>query len=271
VKSEDFAFVPSEIVLSPPEDTVSVARYVERRCRVCTSGEHEAIELLCLSRGLSMDRSADEVFRLFGIRVSGKALLNHMTSHTDSVDSARMGAILKVVRETGGGEDSDVPLSKALVEVLLLQAMGKVIEGDINVRSLSDAMKLVALADSVKRTEHKIHIDERQLEIESGATSQSIEDLYRQLGYIMQALKNSVPTEYLQAAIMEAWKLGLGREFVDLTDVPIYQSDVGDYEELDMTQVVEDVNQLGRPKTRLELTEGVVVVVEEVDADIPPE
>jgi hypothetical protein len=154
--------------------------------------------------------------------------------------------------------------------VLLLQAMGKVMNGNITVRSIGDAMKLVGVSDSLKKTEHSMRIAERQLEIESGATSQGIEDMYRQLGYIMQALKNSVPEEYLQAAILEAWRLGLGREFVDMTEIPIYQREAEGHEP-DMSLLVRDVEEFGRPRTRLELIEGQPVVSVSSDDDVPPE
>lgn len=222
-----------------------------------------AIESMYIRERGSARSTAQRCMEMFDLKVSHQSVNIHMRKHADPEQTSMALSFVALLSEDDGGKPLTV--TQAIVDVLLFQVVGKLVNGDIEIRNMSDAVKVMTLSETVRRNDHAILIEAKKAEQEMGASSQSIEDMYRQLGYIMEAFKATVPEEYLRAAVVEAWRRGLGKDLVDLTEVPIYQTS-GDYTPIDMSLAVEDMNTLGRKRTRKELTEGIIEC-----EDVPPD
>ena len=274
MQHDEIVLVPVEVPLPfrvIPDPALVELSPEQRNCKICRSSHVEEIELLCLN-SFSFAHNAAQVKRVFGISVRANTLKQHLLEHTAFARSLAVASQVKAAQEFYGKEelDKDPPLAKSIIEFLMADIFNRLSLGEFSAHSMNDVMKVMSLADAMRGTDHKVSVDNRRLEAETGGTSYSAEDLFRQLGYIMDALRATVPREYLSPAIRAAWERGLGMDLVDLSGVPIYQH--GNYEMVDLSQVVRDVKKFGRPRTQLELMAASEEDEEEViDDDVPPE
>lgn len=261
---EELVLIPVDVNVGEPEPPEEIAT---GRCMVCRSGKADEIEAFALN-GRSYKYNAEQISRMYGIDLSLQMLRYHMMNHA-SVENAQAAHSMMVAARSLFGDnftdEMDAPTAESFVEVALQKAFVKLTTTDeLEVRSIRDAIRLVTLHDAMTSSRHKREMERMQVESADNAT-QNIEDYVRQMGYIMDALKETVPAQYLEPAILAAWKRGLGRDLVDLSGVPIYQS-AASPNVIDMDIVVADVNRLGRPRTRGELESG-----ESAGGDVPPE
>lgn len=258
----DFSFVNIE----PPEEYREIIVGGEERegfqCQVCLSPHREAIETICFS-GLSMKAAKEYIEKNIGLKISVHSLRRHITNHFSDVRSLKFHALCASMGEIP--EDMPLATAEGLLVLMLSDAMKKVFTGEIEPRDFSDVEKVIKLQQSLNKFTHDKNMDERRLEAdEQGGMNAA--DAMRQLGYIMLALRETVPPEILERAVTRAWSLGLNMDYKDITEVPIYQSD---YVETDMSLAVSDAKALGRKRTREELVEAEWEPV--VGEDVPPE
>ena len=227
--------------------------FQQKNCRICASPQRGAIEVLALN-GDSFAGNARRISEELGIEVSGKSLKNHMLHHASNERARQAGLLLAAL----GSEEEDMPLltSKGVVSLLLADALQKVVSGDIRVDSAAQLERVLRLQAQIERDEHQREIDDARLALQTARVlpageTRGAEDFFRQLGYIMDALKATVPKKYLSPAILEAWRRGLDRDLVDLSGVPIYN--IKPVRGPDFDQVVRDVEALGRTRTKEEL------------------
>lgn len=258
--------------------------FKQKNCRICASPQRGAIEVLALN-GDSFAGNARRISEEFGMEVSGKSLKNHMLHHASNERARQAGLLLAAL----GSEEEGMPLltSKGVVSLLLADALQKVVSGDIRVDSAAQLERVLRLQAQIERDEHQREIDDARLALQTARLTltgeeRSVEDLFRQLGYIMDALKETVPPDYLRLAIVKAWSRGLDSDLVGLSGVPIYN--IEPVRGPDLGQVVRDVETLGRPRTEEELNaagwrhdhgfqggDSEDASSDVVDSDLPPE
>jgi hypothetical protein len=249
-----------------PEDyrdiSVSAADVVDPRCPVCRSENREVIEVIGFS-GMSMRAASAYIEKNLGERIPAKKLKEHLASHFSDIRSLRFSQLCQSMGDMP--EDAPVATAQGLLMLMLSDAMSKVINGQIEVNHLSDVERVIKLQQAADKFAHDKVMDERKMDNEEQG-GMSAADAMRQLGYIMMALRETVPPEILERAATRAWSLGLNMDFKDISDVPIYQTD---YVEPDMSLAVTDKRSLGRKRTRDELDEADWEPV--VGEDVPPE
>ena len=119
-------------------------------------------------------------------------------------------------------------------KVLLSDSIMKVIDGQIEVRNFNDLVRLMMVEEG--KRQHDL-----QYEKDTGISNKSVENAYRQLGFIMVALKEKIAPDQLYEVVKRAWSLGLDKEVSSFADVPMYQ--IEKVPEPDMTVATEDLKR----------------------------
>jgi len=235
------------------ERTQEIEDFQQKNCRICASPQRSAIEVLALN-GDSFAGNARRISEELDMEVSGKSLKNHMLHHASNERARQAGLLLAAL----GSEEEGMPLltSKGVVSLLLADALQKVVSGEIRVDSAAQLERVLKLQAQIDRDEHQRKIDDARLALQTARLNPSgeprgAEDAFRQLGYIMNALRETMPKEYLSKSILKAWSLGLDRDLVDLSGVPIYEHEP--YSGPDMSLAVRDIEAIGRTRTYEEL------------------
>ena len=207
------------VELPPVGDTLpqSQRRRTKTTCPICRSPRRAAIEALPLSGVGLMEQHRQA--RMLGCRVSYEQYKYHMANHYEGAESSAVGAILS---------NAEDPLStKAIARLLLADALSGIIAGDIKVTKAQDIANLLAVLDKREKYDYEVAMA-------NTAAHTDIGEAYRQLNIIMESASEVMSEEQLRSFVLTAWERGLGREIVDVIDVPIYQADSG-YAETDMS------------------------------------
>jgi hypothetical protein len=235
------------------EHAQEIEDFQQKNCRICASPQRGAIEVLALN-GDSFAGNARRISDEFDMEISGKSLKNHMLHHASNERARQAGLLLAAL----GSDEEGAPLltSKGVVSLLLADALQKVVSGDIRVDSAAQLERVLKLQAQIERDEHQREIDDARLALQTARLNPSgeqrgAEDAFRQLGYIMDAVRETVPKEYLRKSILKAWERGLDRDLVDLSGVPIYQHEPISGPDLNL--VVRDIEAIGRTRTYEEL------------------
>lgn len=261
--------IPNEMIFAPvnPPTPQNVERKHSTSCRACRSANRDAVEAILLS-GISILRAEKEVQRVCGESLPYSTLRNHLQNHMPSEAAQRMNVVLGMAESFGlDVETANMATPELFIESLMFEAFGKMIRGDIRVSSLNDALKVFDRSQMAKMNTHKRTMDERRAEIESGTSEHSAGDLFRQLGYIMEALKVKVPQELLHEAVKEAWSRGLNKEIFDLSEVYDMRRE-SDYVEVDLSEGAASVRDKLAQRKSLPASPSQEVAV---DSDVPPE
>jgi hypothetical protein len=226
----------SEPVSYRVSDVVSERAKISQ-CKICTHEYRDAIEILALS-GLSFKQTSDYIKREYGINVSHDSVRRHMLNHT----SLERGQSASILISEADDPDEQLLSPRGVAKLLAAQVLTKLVRGDLEVNSMTEAIRILTLQETARNND---------LAQDISAVGQSVEEAYRQLGYIMTALRDTVPERFLEAAVKKAWSLGLGEEISSLAEVPIYQLEA--MPEVDMSRAIEDYKTKGRSSTREEL------------------
>lgn len=189
-------------------------------CAICSSEHRERIEAIVMS-GLSFARAIEAIQDRYGIELSKKQISNHLRKH---MDEQRALQYMRIADMHGGDvpDDSSIASPDTLIMLLLGDAFAKIANGDIPIRSMRDVEAVMRMHQSSERLKQEREMFEKKIASDKEAATDAA-DAMRQLGYIMIALRETIPPHLLEQAVLRAWSLGMDQDYKDISEVPIYR------------------------------------------------
>lgn len=207
-------------------------------CPICLSQYRNAIESMFFT-GVSLAEQERQA-RLWGIVTTSRQIKKHMQEHYVAESTTVIRGYDKEgfpIEETTTphksigkilGQYDDPTSPYAIAQVIAARALEDLATGELKAKNITEVMAVFTTINNINK--FKLEQDAK-----AGATLDSIDDAYRQLQYIMTAIRKTIKNPELLAELVNvAWSEGYDMNITDISQVPLYQ--IKDYSEPDMEE-----------------------------------
>lgn len=207
-------------------------------CPICRSQYRNAIESMFFT-GISLAEQERQA-KAWGVVTTGRQIKKHMQEHYVAESATvirgfdKEGFPIEEVttpHKTIGkilGQYDDPTSPHAIAQVIAARAIEDLATGELKAKNITEVMGVFTTINNINK--FKFEQDEK-----AGATLDSIDDAYRQLQYIMTAIRKTIrDPELLTELVNVAWSEGYNMDITDLSQVPLYQLE--GYAEPDMDE-----------------------------------
>jgi hypothetical protein len=210
VREEPCGMTPLDAVSDGYEDASAERGYYQ--LRLIMQAVRDSVPPEYLVRALTMAAARGLEEELVAIAMPGNDPVEPVAAGAEA-----RGGWMNDTPEGSSGQDRAVEASD-IVTTLLAQAQADAVAGELQAHNCKEVARLLKCRADIRKAE-------AAKRAAAGHADRTAEDAFRNLGYIMTALRGTVPDEYLEESIKTAWGLGLGRRVESLRDVPLYQMD----------------------------------------------